>query len=223
MMRHNQGRQNKALQQNRDDVLRYGESIGCDLLKAAVLSQEAQSQSQSRGAPIVPNRFVGIVDRIRDAHFAFPPAATADVAAAHARGVPAELLEFYECCDGALISPGDHFKNFLAPSGRRYRFRIPRLSEIQTARAFGYIPEWSPLLERASQWWQIVNYGDADWLAYDATPNSHGSIIDLFHETVGDPGWHSIVAASLLDLLDRLCDSGGVYWLADDFSPLGTI
>jgi hypothetical protein len=27
---------NKALQQNRDDVLRYGESIGCDLLKAAV-------------------------------------------------------------------------------------------------------------------------------------------------------------------------------------------
>jgi hypothetical protein len=26
---------NKALQQNRDDVLRYGESIGCDLLKAA--------------------------------------------------------------------------------------------------------------------------------------------------------------------------------------------
>jgi hypothetical protein len=30
------GRPNKALQQNRDDVLRYGESIGCDLLKAAV-------------------------------------------------------------------------------------------------------------------------------------------------------------------------------------------
>jgi hypothetical protein len=39
--------QNKALQQNRDDVLRYGESIGCDLLKAAVLQQEAPSPSQS--------------------------------------------------------------------------------------------------------------------------------------------------------------------------------
>jgi hypothetical protein len=39
---------NKALQQNRGDVLRYGESIGCDLLKAAVRSREAQSQSQSR-------------------------------------------------------------------------------------------------------------------------------------------------------------------------------
>ena len=32
-----EGMPNKALQQNRDDVLRYGESIGCDLLKAAVL------------------------------------------------------------------------------------------------------------------------------------------------------------------------------------------
>jgi hypothetical protein len=40
--------QNKALQQNRDEVLRYGESIGCDLLKAAVLPREAQSQSQSQ-------------------------------------------------------------------------------------------------------------------------------------------------------------------------------
>jgi hypothetical protein len=40
---------NKALQQNRDNVLRYGESIGCDLLKAAVRQQEAPSQSQSSG------------------------------------------------------------------------------------------------------------------------------------------------------------------------------
>lgn len=32
----NQDRQNKALQQNRGDVLRYGERVGCDLLKAAV-------------------------------------------------------------------------------------------------------------------------------------------------------------------------------------------
>jgi hypothetical protein len=46
---------NKALQQNRDDVLRCGESIGCDLLKAAVRQQEAQSQSReapTRGGEI---------------------------------------------------------------------------------------------------------------------------------------------------------------------------
>jgi hypothetical protein len=37
-------RQNKALQQNRDDVLRYGESIGCDLLKAAVSRVKANPE-----------------------------------------------------------------------------------------------------------------------------------------------------------------------------------
>jgi hypothetical protein len=41
------------LQQNRDDVLRYGESIGCDLLKAAVRQQEAQSQSSVDSKPMV--------------------------------------------------------------------------------------------------------------------------------------------------------------------------
>jgi len=34
------GRPNKALQQNRDEVLRYGESVGCDLLKAAVMLRD---------------------------------------------------------------------------------------------------------------------------------------------------------------------------------------
>jgi hypothetical protein len=33
---------NKALQQNRGDVLRYGESNGCDLLKAAVMQGQGK-------------------------------------------------------------------------------------------------------------------------------------------------------------------------------------
>ena len=38
------GSPNKALQQNRGDVLRCGESIGCDLLKAAVRALEGQHE-----------------------------------------------------------------------------------------------------------------------------------------------------------------------------------
>jgi hypothetical protein len=41
------GRPNKALQQNHDDVLRYGESIGCDLLKAAVRAQDARAKARA--------------------------------------------------------------------------------------------------------------------------------------------------------------------------------
>jgi hypothetical protein len=43
---------NKALQQNRGDVLRYGESIGCDLLKAAVLPDD--DIDGGRGGPPLP-------------------------------------------------------------------------------------------------------------------------------------------------------------------------
>jgi len=48
------GRQNKALQQNRGDVLRYGESIGCDLLKAAVPS--VLCPYESRQVPLFRDR-----------------------------------------------------------------------------------------------------------------------------------------------------------------------
>ena len=37
-------RANQALEQTRDSVLRYGESVGCELLNFFVLAQEAQSQ-----------------------------------------------------------------------------------------------------------------------------------------------------------------------------------
>jgi hypothetical protein len=50
---------NQALEQTRDSVLRYGESVGCELLNFFVRQQEAQSQSheaQSR---------VGVTDDAR--------------------------------------------------------------------------------------------------------------------------------------------------------------
>ena len=59
------GMPNKALQQNRDDVLRYGESIGCDLLKAAVRQQEAQSQSSEVVASMVVETVLSAFAEIR--------------------------------------------------------------------------------------------------------------------------------------------------------------
>ena len=44
------GMPNQALEQTRDNVLRYGEVVGCELLNFFVRQQEAQSQS--REAPI---------------------------------------------------------------------------------------------------------------------------------------------------------------------------
>ena len=40
----NKDRQNQALEQTRDSVLRYGEVVGCELLNFFVRQQEAQSR-----------------------------------------------------------------------------------------------------------------------------------------------------------------------------------
>lgn len=160
------------------------------------------------------------VQRIRNAYFAFAATAPGDLAAARVRGVPDALLEFYSLCDGAFIGNGSDFRD---PNGRRYRLMVPRLSELQTAQSFGYISVDSPLYEKSAQWWQIVDYGDSNWLAYDGTLDGGGRVIDIFHETVGDPDYHEIVASSLNDLLDRLLKQGDVYWFDDDFESLGWV
>ena len=160
------------------------------------------------------------VQRIRNAYFAFAAATPGDLAAARVRGVPDALLEFYALCDGAFIGDGNDFRD---PNGRRYRLLVPRVADLQTVQSFRYISDDSPLFEKSAQWWQIVDYGDANWLAYDGTPDGGGRVIDIFHETVGEPDSHKIVASSLNDLLDRLVKRGGVYWLGADLESLGWV
>ena len=159
------------------------------------------------------------VERIRKKHFAFPAVESDKLAAARLCGVPKELLAFYGLCDGALIGNGDDFAD---PNGRRYRLKIPRLSDLQTAQSQGYIFHSSPLFDVSGKWWQILDYGDANWLAFDASFDSH-CIIDVFHETAGEPDTHAIVANSMVDLLDRLLRRDGVYWFDKDFESLGYV
>ena len=44
----NQGRQNQALEQTRDNVLRYGEVVGCELLNFFVLSRRPEPEPEHR-------------------------------------------------------------------------------------------------------------------------------------------------------------------------------
>ena len=161
-----------------------------------------------------------LVARIRRTHFAFDPAQRYELDSAHRRGVPASLLDFYRLCDGAFICDGDDFAD---PIGRRYRLKIPRLTDLKTTQSYGYIAKDSPLYQASVNWWQIVDYGDANWLAFDASTDSSSGIIDIFHETVGKLYSHAIVANSMADLLDRLLQRGGVYWFDDDFKLRGRI
>lgn len=161
-----------------------------------------------------------IIGRIGEKYFVYPPAKSNDLNFAFSRGIPEELCSLYELCDGAFIGKGN---DFTSPDGLGYRLKIPRLAELQTTQSFGYISQDSPLYNQSKKWWQIVDYCDANWLAYDACLGSNGRILDLFHETVGEQESHDIVAYSLVDLLTRLCDHDGIYWFDEDFKSLGQV
>jgi hypothetical protein len=160
------------------------------------------------------------VARIRQEYYAWPPAIDSELDIARRRGVPEALLKFYSLCNGAFIAKGTDFPG---PDRRRYRFSIPPLRDLTCAQDEGYISESQPLFDSSADWWQLVDYGDGNWLAVDATPAGNGRIIDLFHETVGEVGEQAIVATSIVDLLTRLLDAMEVYWLDESFEDLGSI
>ena len=167
----------------------------------------------------MPDAIEHLVAKIRDEHFAFPGASSDDILLARSRGVPEEMLNFYSICDGAYLGAGD---DFLAPDGRRFRVAISRLSVLQTTPEFGYIFQDSPLYAASMHWWQIVDYGDSNRLAFDAASNPPGRIIDVCHETVGEPGYQDIVASTLKEYLEQaLVDA--VFWMREDFEPIGAV
>jgi SMI1 / KNR4 family (SUKH-1) len=161
-----------------------------------------------------------LVDLIRRQQFAFDPADEATLACAVQRRVPATLIEFYRFCDGALIGAGD---DFMSPDGRRFRLAIPRLAKIQTVQECGYISETAALFTNSGQWWQVLDYGDGNWLALDDTPTGSGQILDVFHETAGELGRQEIVAKSFLDMLALVTESDSIYWLDKHFVGFGYV
>jgi hypothetical protein len=154
-----------------------------------------------------------IVEIIRNRHFTNPPARPDQVEEARSRGIAEPLLDLFRLADGAYVGDGDDFR---APGEKRFRFRfrIPRLAELKSAADFGYGSEESPMRERLKSWWPFLDYGDGNFLGMTDAADGF-RIVDLFHETVGEPGSHAVIAPTLEHLLSELLRYGEVYWLDD--------
>jgi len=131
-------------------------------------------------------------------------------------GIPLELIHVYRLANGMLLGTGDDFS---APDGRSFRLRIPPIQELQTVQSYGYVHDDAPLYNLTANWWQIVDYGDANWLVFDANNQAYGRILDAFHEEVGYDDCHAIVAESIPDVLDRLLRFDGADWFGNDQWP----
>ncbi len=148
-----------------------------------------------------------IANEIRHTQFCFPAATSHEIDGAIERGIPIRLTELYRFANGMFLGEGDEFTS---PDGRNFRLRIPRLDELQTVQSFGYVDDDAPLYKQTANWWQLVDYGDANWLAYDGNNDADGRILDVFHEEAGYDECHAIIAESTPDLLERLMQFKGV-------------
>lgn len=158
------------------------------------------------------------VDRLSGIGFINPQADPAAVVVAQQRGVPEPLLELYRIANGMFLVEGDDFR---APNGKRYRFMIPPLENLQSVAQFGFADDDSPLFPRLENWWQFFDYGDSNWVGItDAEDGLR--IVDLFPETVGEPGSHTVIADSIEEFLWQI-NSGKPYWLDAAFEGRGSI
>ncbi len=153
--------------------------------------------------------FEEIVEEIRSSFYAYPGASQEDLDSAVNRGIPPLLVEFYKECDGCFIGQGEVMD---APDGKSYRTRIPKLAELDTVQSYGYVSNDTPLYDKSAEWWQIVDYGSANWIAFDASDDGFGQILDIPHEEVGNEECHAIIAESFLELLQKLIKYNGQDW-----------
>jgi|GEM_PF-5070955 len=149
------------------------------------------------------------LETIRRKHFARPPASLEDLQAAEARGVPEPLLHVYRQMNGAFLCSGEDFR---APNGQQFRFRIPACTEIRMVWDNGYCCRKSPLESRLKQWPAFLDDCDGNWVALSEADDGH-RVIDIFHETAGEPGSHKVISPDLATFLMLLLKSNQAFWL----------
>ncbi len=157
------------------------------------------------------NRVADAVALLAKSGFVAGPADDRALEAAQLRGVPACLLDFYRIANGLFAVEGDDFP---CPDGLRYRFQIVPVQCLKTVAEYGFAPQDSPLFNCLKRWWQFFDCGDSNWVGITDVDDGC-RIVDLFHETVGDPGSHAVIAHSLPEFLEKFAALKEMYWLSE--------
>jgi hypothetical protein len=84
-------------------------------------------------------------------------------------------------------------------------------------------PEFLPE-ELSVNWYKFCDVGEGNCVAFDADSihEDKCNIIDVFHETAGEPGYSEIIAKSFSEFLECALDAGDcLYWLRWRFKGYG--
>ncbi|WP_342565752.1 SMI1/KNR4 family protein [Paenibacillus sp. FSL R7-0345] len=124
--------------------------------------------------------------------------------------LPADLLEFYSLCGGAVLFEGADYDIIIVPPDQLVPANPVILGEQFEE-------------DRTSSWYIIGDAGNSDYLTIDLATGRLGKCYESFHETHGLIGDCPVIAKSFTDLLQcLLANQGGYfYWLEDEFVSLG--
>lgn len=125
--------------------------------------------------------------------------------------MPPDLIAFYQRFSEARLFSDD---------GSDPRFHIlPPDDFVQVGEAIRGEPTTSGI---ESSWYALADVRDGNYFGIDLLPQQLGRCYDCFHETYGDPGYCTVIALSVTELLNDLAKSGDeAFWLAEGFRGYG--
>ncbi|WP_042202646.1 SMI1/KNR4 family protein [Paenibacillus camerounensis] len=138
-----------------------------------------------------------------------PPAGIPEIMNENHR-LPADLLEFYSICGGAVLFGGADYAITLVPPDQFAPANPVIVGELFEE-------------DISASWYIIGDAGEGDYITIDLAAGRLGRSYQSFHETHGLIGDCPVIAECFTSLLQYLlANQGGYfYWLKDEFISLG--
>lgn len=162
-----------------------------------------------------------IIRAIHSDHLPAPPSNAKDLLIVEQLGFPQDIIRFYTEMNGAWIHQVGQFEGGWIIDKQEWKWKILAIDEIKTIPTQMWVESKSALFDTMENWHCIVDVQDGNYLAVDLNHGSKGQIIDVFRETVGQVGYHQIIAGDFEQFLSKLLSEPRCYWLDKEFSNLG--
>ena len=129
--------------------------------------------------------------------------------------LPKDLEDFYTQCGGIKFFIGSDYEMEIVPANE-IKLSNPKI-----------LPEgWEadiPMDDISNDWYVVAQAGIEQVISIDLNKERLGKCYDSFWDIHASPGESSVVAASFVELLEKMlkCQGGYWFWLANDFVSLG--
>ena len=125
---------------------------------------------------------------------------------------PNSLKELYKVSNGMYFGDYEKGGGVIDKEDKGWYYSLIPIDKVTRISQDGYCDPRSEILDLVNNWYKIIDCGDGNCLAINLNDNGFGEIIDIFHETVGLPESHDVIAWSFDDWCELHRSSGTHCW-----------